>query len=348
MPRAWVWVQLLIGWLPMWALFTVMMMAAHESTFDEVVDISTRHIVLAALLGVGVHRLTARWPWPHPFRLRFLAGHLLAAGAYALCWVALNSAVQSVHEGHAVIIVGPGIGRYLIMGTWLYAMIAAVAYANREAERGAQLAAAAARSQLAALRAQLHPHFLFNALHTVVQLIPIDPRGAVRAAELLAGVLRTATEERSELLSLREEWAFVQRYLEIEAIRFGERLVVRESIEPAALDARLPSFALQTLVENAVRHGATPSIGPTELRISARLEGGQLLITVDDNGEGADPAAAERSSGTGLRRLRERLNWLYGGSASLQLRGRPGGGGFGATLQLPPSALPNTPGDDDE
>ncbi|WP_374564511.1 sensor histidine kinase [Ideonella sp.] len=334
MPRAWVWTQLAIGWLPMWALFTVLMMSAHQAPVDEAAPYALRLMAIAATLGMVVHRLTARLPWPHPFRLGFIAVHLLGGLVYAISWFGLNAVVESLLRGTIAIPIGPGLGPYLVVGMWLYCMVAAVAYASREAERSAQLQALAAGSQLAALRSQLHPHFLFNALHTVVQLIPLDPRGAVHAAELLAGVLRSAIGEHKEWVTLHDEWGFVQRYLEIEAIRFGERLVVRSEIDPALLDAQLPSFALQTLVENAVRHGAAPAIEPTTLRIGARLHGGHLLVEVDDDGVGADLAAVEGSAGTGLRRLRERLAWLYGGSAGLVLRGAPGQG-FGATLKLP-------------
>jgi hypothetical protein len=347
MPRAWVWTQLIIGWLPMWALFTVLMMSAHDAPAREAAPLALRLMLIAAALGVVVHRQTARLPWPHPFRLRFIAIHAVGGVAYSLAWYGLNVVVESLQRGALAIPIGPGLGPYLVTGIWLYTMVAAVAYARHEAERSAQLAALAARSQLAALRSQLHPHFLFNALHTVVQLIPLDPRGAVRAAELLAGVLRSAIEEPKEWSTLREEWDFVQRYLDIEAIRFGTRLVVHSEMASAALDARLPSFALQTLVENAVRHGATPSIEPTRLRIRAQLDtrAQRLLIEVDDDGAGADPALAERSAGTGLRRLRERLGWLYGNSASLSLRGAPGQG-FGATLQLPQGAIGKAEDDD--
>jgi len=260
--------------------------------------------------------------------------HIVGGLLYSLSWFGLNGVVESLLRWRIMIPVGPGLGPYLVVGIWLYGMVGAVAYATREAERSAQLAALAARSQLAALRSQLHPHFLFNALHTVVQLIPLDPRAAVRAAETLAGVLRAAIADHQELVALRDEWSFVQRYLEIEAIRFGERLVICSEIEPAALDAQLPSFALQTLVENAVRHGAAPAIEPTTLRISGRIESQVLIVDVDDDGVGVEPAMAEQGGGTGLRRLRERLGWLYGSSASLSLRGGAGKG-FGATLRLP-------------
>lgn len=334
MPRAWIWIQLFIGWLPMWALFTVLMMSAHQAPLSDAGPYALRLMAIAAALGMVVHRLTARWPWPHPFRIGFIALHLVGGVVYSLCWFGLNAVVESLLHGRIAIPVGPGIGPYLITGIWLYGMVGAVAYASREAERSAQLAAQAARSQLAALRSQLHPHFLFNALHTVVQLIPIDQRAAVRAAETLADLLRTAIADQQELVPLRDEWSFVQRYLEIESIRFGERLVVDHQIEPAALDAQLPSFSLQTLVENAVRHGAAPAIEPTTLRVRVRREASELVIDVQDDGVGAEPAAAEQGSGTGLRRLRERLGWLYGGNASLTLRGTAGQG-FGATLRLP-------------
>ncbi|CAN5140979.1 hypothetical protein BH11PSE10_BH11PSE10_20800 [soil metagenome] len=333
MPRAWVWIQLIIGWLPVWVLFTVLLMTAHGSRVGEAAPVALRLMVTAAVLGLGVQRLSARLPWPHPWRLGFLLRHSLAACVYSVSWLLLNSLVESALQGRLVLVMGPGLGAYLVTGIWFYVMIAGITYANHAAERTAQLSAQAARSQLAALRTQLHPHFLFNALHTVVQLIPIDPRGAVRAAELLAGVLRRAVEEQRDLLPLREEWSFVQRYLEIEQIRFGERLRVESAIDDAALGCTLPSFALQTLVENAVRHGAAPSVEPTTLRIEAGVEGAWLRITVSDDGSGADPARLEQ--GTGLPRLRERLAGLYGGSARLQLDCAGGRRGFGACLRVP-------------
>jgi signal transduction histidine kinase len=333
MGRAWVWVQWLIGWLPVAALFAVLMMTVHGAGFASALHYSLRMMATAALLGLAVHWLTARWPWPHPMRMGFIGRHALAAAVYALAWVLANSVVESLVAGHLVLVVGPGVASYLVTGVWFYVMIAGVAYAQRAAARNAQLEALQARSQLAALRAQLHPHFLFNALHTVVQLIPLDPERAARAAEQLAALLRASFDNPRERVTLREEWQVVQLYLDIEALRFGDRLIVEAGFEPAALDGLVPSFALQTLVENAVRHGAAPRVEATTVKLCASVQGDWLLLSVEDNGMGAEVGALE-AGGTGLRRLRERLGWLYGASASLALQGAPGQG-VRAELRLP-------------
>jgi signal transduction histidine kinase len=334
MSRAWIWIQLLVGWLPVWVLFTLLIVMAHEVPVVEAALVAMRLVVSAALLGLAVFRLTARWPWPHPFRLRFVALHLAAAVVFSLAWLALNSAIESALRGQIVITLGPGLAAMVTTGIWFYVMIAGVAYSQRAAQRTAQAQALEARSRLAALRAQLHPHFLFNALHTVVQLIPMDPRAAVGAAETLAGLLRGTIDEQRDLVPLADEWALVRRYLEIEKLRLGERLVVREAFAPDAMECTLPSFALQTLVENAVRHAAAPRVEMTTIAIDARCEGSGLVLVVSDDGPGLDPAAT--SAGTGLARLRERLAWLYGGSARLDLAAAPGHGAI-ATLLVPQS-----------
>jgi signal transduction histidine kinase len=346
MPRIWIWVQLFIGWLPVWVLFTLLMMSAHQASAGEAGLIALRMIVAAAVLGIAVYRFTARLHWPHPFRLRFVAQHVVAAGLYSTIWLLLNSLIESAFRQHWVMVIGPGLGPYLVTGVWLYAMIAGVAYASHAATRAAQTAALEARTRLAALRAQMHPHFLFNALHTVVQLIPVDPRGAVRAAEQLAGALRVTIEEQRDQVPLSDEWDFVNRYLEIEGIRFGDRLRVRAHLDAVVMQCHLPTFALQTLVENAVRHAAAPRVEPTEIDISATQADGVLILSVSDNGLGADLEAIERGAGTGLRRLRERLSWLYGSSARLELS-NGSAAGFTACLRIPQHRSEAPPGGQD-
>jgi hypothetical protein len=332
--RVWLGLQLAAAWLPMWALFTLLIHAAHDNPLDAAAIGSLRMVVPGALLGIYVYRFTMRTPWPHPFRIGFAGVHFLAALLYSACWLLLVTLIDSAVSGHVAIRIGSGIGPFLIMGVWLYIMVAGVAYANSAAQRAAQLEANATRMQLAELRAQLHPHFLFNAMHTIVQLIPADPRAATRAAEQLAASLRTTLEERRDLVPLRQEIEFVERYLAIERLRFGERLVVRTTVEGAATLALVPSFAVQTLVENAVRHGATPRVETTTLTIAGRVEGASVIIEVGDDGAGASAGDLTRSGSTGLMRLRERMHWLFGDSARLDVVTAPGEG-FNATLRLP-------------
>ncbi|HET7843669.1 MAG TPA: histidine kinase [Xanthomonadales bacterium] len=334
-------VQLLIGWLPVGALFCVLIATAHRTPVLDAAPIALQMMLTAAALGVLVDRFAARLPWPHPMRARFVFAHLAAAPAYAVSWWMLNNVVESIRHGAIAIVVGPGIVPYLVLGVWLYVMVAGVAYAQRGAARRAELEAQAARAQLAALRSQLHPHFLFNALHTVVQLVPVRPDLATQAAMQLADLLRVATGVQRDLLPLREEWAFVQRYLAIEALRLGERMRVEAAIDDAALDLLVPSFALQTLVENAVRHAVAPREAASVLRIAARLDGERLVLEVVDDGPGIDAHAPLAGSGTGLRRLRERLAALHGSAAALELGTRDGTGGVARVL------LPRTNGDED-
>ena len=335
--RAWVWLQLIIGWFPVWALYTTLIVAAHPgSSLLHAMFSAVRAIAAAALLGLGVQRLTDRVAWPHPFRPGIVALHAVAAAAYAVAWVALTSLMESALRARLVLIAPAGIVSFLVLGVWLYVMVAGVSYATRATERAARAEASAARSQLAALRAHLNPHFLFNALHTVVQLIPREPRQAAQAAEQLAGLLRTTIEEDRDLVSLAEEWAFIERYLDLERIRFGDRLQVRAEIPEAAGGALIPAFALQALVENAVRHGAAPRVEPTEVSVTARASAELLTLTVRDTGAGAGPEQLD-NGGTGLQRLRDRLGALYGNRARLELAAGPAGG-FTASLVIPLTA----------
>jgi hypothetical protein len=318
--RRHVWLQLLIGWLPIWALFATLIATAHRDTgFDTAALISLRMIAAAALLGIGVQRVAERFPWRTPVTLSFMLLHMAGAAVYSVTWVLLNSLIESVVERSLVLVVGVGIASFLVLGVWLYVMIAGVAYTIQSAERAARAESTATRAQLAALRGQLNPHFLFNALHAVVQLIPSRPKEAGMAAERVAELLRVTIEEDRDAVTLGEELAFVERYLEIERIRFAERLRVHIDVPEPARSAVVPSFALQTLVENAVRHGAGPNIEPTDVGITAALSGQVLEIEVSDNGTGATSAQLQESDGTGLRRLRERLSALYGGAATLRV-----------------------------
>ncbi len=334
MARGWLWLQLSIAWLPMWALFAAIIVIAHGLSPANAAIGSLRMIAPAALLGFVVYKFASRLPWPHPFRIVFVVAHVLAAGLYAIVWYVLICVIDSLVLGRVIVEAGPGHGIFMLTGTWLYMVVAGVAYANLAAQRSAKIEAQAARMQLDTLRSQLHPHFLFNALHTVVHLIPTNPRAATNAVEQLAGVLRSTIEEQRDIIALGEELVFVERYLAIERIRFGDRLSVHVDIADDARMASLPSFALQTLVENAIRHAAAPRIESTQILISAALHDRTLTLSVIDDGDGADVTQIENGAGTGLRRMRERMRWLYGDSAQLTLVSSEGRG-FTATLFVP-------------
>jgi LytS/YehU family sensor histidine kinase len=318
----------------MWALFTAMIVTMHGGPLTGAALLGLRMMIAAALIVVVAQRLIDRVPWPHPFRVSFAAVHIVGAVAYAAAWILLNSLIDSVMHGGPVIVLGPGIVPFLIMGVWLYVMVAGVSYATLATQRAARAESSAARAQLAALRSQLNPHFLFNALHTVVQLIPREPRRAAQAAEQLGGLLRETIEEDRDLVTVGDERAFVERYLDVERLRFGDRLRVRVEIPREADNALVPPFALLTLVENAVRHGAEPNIEPTEVVVSGSMTNGLLSLTVIDDGAGATLDQMAKTKGTGLRRLHERLIAFFGSAARLEVVPNSGRG-VTATLVIP-------------
>lgn len=330
---AWIWLQLLIGWLPVWALYVTLIATAHPGTGVVNAALSgLRAISAAAVLGLVVRRLTLRVAWPHPFRVGFLAVHLVASLLFSVSWVASIAAMESLLAGRLVLVAPAGVMPFVTLGVWLYVMVAGVSYATQASQRAALAEAMSARAQLAALRSQLQPHFLFNALHTVVQLIPQRPREAAQAAEQLAALLRMSLDDDRDVITVAEELDFVDRYLELERLRFGDRLQVRVDVPTAAREAAVPSFVLQTLVENAVRHGAMPNMEPTEVRLSASRHDGILRLTVSDTGVGTVSAA--RGAGSGLRRLQVRLRVLYGDAGRL-LASPNDPQGFTATVEVP-------------
>jgi len=297
----------------------------------------------AAVLRVGaglaiaflVYRLARRTPWPRPFRLRFAALHLVGAPVAAAAWFALSNALEALVPGWESDVGFTGrLFESLFLGIIFYAIVVGVAHAVEGSARAARAEATAARTQLAALRAQLQPHFLFNALHTVVQLIAIDPERAAEAAELVADLLRVTMDDPRDEVTLGDEWSFVSRYLAIERIRFGDRLVVREEIAAGLLGECVPAFALQTLVENAVQHGAAPRVAPTEIVVAAAGSASELTLSVRNTGDGAAVPTTGNGAGTGLARLRERLAVLYGSAARLACRPAEGGG-YEAVLVVP-------------
>lgn len=199
-----------------------------------------------------------------------------------------------------------------------------------------RLQAQLSEARLQALRMQMNPHFLFNTLHAVSSLVERDPHGVRRMIARLSELLRYTLEGGSEPeVPLREEIAFLDRYLEIQRIRFQGRLEVEKEIAPEVTDALIPNLILQPIVENAVKHGASKTEGTGRVRIQARRAGNRLSVSVSDNGPGLDDdTLPQEQRGFGLRNTRERLEELYGDAFELTFVS-PAEGGLIATISLP-------------
>jgi two-component system LytT family sensor kinase len=192
-------------------------------------------------------------------------------------------------------------------------------------------------AELRALRAQINPHFLFNSLNTIAALVHQDPTLAESMTLRLARIFRyVLTQTEKSFSPLREEIDFLRAYLDIEQMRFGERLQVRFDIADAIADQPVPSLILQPLVENAIKHGFSPKLGPCQLVVRCVAQHQELALSVEDDGVGAAPDQGHQVArvGIGLRNVRERLATVYGARARLSFESRPRHGAC-ATVYLP-------------
>ena len=184
-------------------------------------------------------------------------------------------------------------------------------------------------ARIEALASQINPHFLFNTLASIASLIRSNPETARALIVRLSGLLRRLLRSQDHFVSLREELASIDEYLDIECVRFGPQLVVTKDIASETLDVLVPSMILQPLVENSIKHGLAPKVGGGTITIRSRKAAGATTIEVVDNGLGITtrPAApGDLAGGIGLRNVRERLTVIYGSSAQLTLESTTGRG----------------------
>jgi two-component system LytT family sensor kinase len=197
------------------------------------------------------------------------------------------------------------------------------------ARREAQLVRQVVEAELRALRAQINPHFLFNSLNSVAALITEQPKAAEEMIIRLAKIFRhVLTHHDRPFSSVNEEISFLQTYLEIEKVRFGERLQVNFDVQESVKQLSVPSLILQPLVENSIKHGLGPKVGENQLTIRARKQTNYLELTVEDNGVGANRhkrLGGRPSIGMGLRNVEERLQTVYHGNASFSFESEPSG-----------------------
>jgi len=310
-------------------------------------------------------------PWIVALRPALLEATLWAFTTLAIFWLARRFPLErgrvllrvAVHIVAAVVIALARTGIMVVLGwyvTWVrprtfgpqfwgtssqnflfYALLLGIAHLvlyyrrYREREQAAeQLARGLTEARLQALKMQLQPHFLFNTLNAISALIPAEAQPARRMVARLGDLLRTTLEhEATQEVTLREELAFLEPYLEIEQARLEDRLTVVMKIAPETLDARVPHLILQPLVENAVRHGIAARIDPGTVEISASraLDDRFLQLEIRDDGQGQNrnndrDNEARPRRGVGLTNIRARLEQLYGAEHRFTLENQASGG----------------------
>ena len=334
-------------------------LAGRPTSWQEVFWQANEWLILGALTPL-VYWLARRFPLRPPIVGRNLLAH--AGGALLLCigWASAGASLRWVLGiGPSQITKTQHLTNWLLTtipwGTFMYFTILGCMYAftyfveatEREAQT-ARLAAQVAEARLSALRTQLHPHFLFNSLNAITVLVrDQDTVAAGRMLDLLSDVLRQVLRsDKAHEVSLDSELRFLERYLAIEQVRFSDRLRVRFDVENDLLDAAVPEFLLQPIVENALRHGISKRAEGGSVQISARREGNSLVLCVSDDGAGlaAPPSAPHDApgNGLGLANVRERLTTMYGTHARLELlpRSKDEGGGTLVQLTLPFRSAP--------
>jgi two-component system LytT family sensor kinase len=285
--------------------------------------------------------LSRRVPLMRGRRLRALLIHVVVSAVVALAAVGVKTLVASFvwtdepqrFERHFIIFF-----HWMVMFYWLILSMAQVLEYHRRWQgnqlRSSKLETELARAELKALKMQIEPHFLYNTLHTISEMVHAEPAAAERMIARLGQLLRHTTESGSQEVPLEREIEFLRAYLEIEQARFHDRLAVSIDVPDVLLACSVPSLVLQPLVENAIRHGTSRLAGAGTVRIDAARRGDTLVLRVADNGPGLRPSSPGRGTGVGLRNIRSRLGHLYGDAASLQLNAAEGGG-LEAVVSLP-------------
>jgi signal transduction histidine kinase len=303
----------------------------------------------AALLPLIVY-VARRFPirrehWPRTLLTHVGLGIGIALGHYAFTlWfmgvIGHGNWTQTGHTygGHLISEANYRIGIHLAAYFVVLGGVLAWEYYRKYRERellASQLAAQLSQAKLQALRMQLNPHFLFNAMNSISMLVRRNENTqAVRMLAGLSDLLRYVLEDSpSDEVPLRDELSFLERYLEIERVRFQDRLKVKVDADQETLDAFVPNLLLQPLVENAIRHGIARKVNAGLVEIAARKLGDRLILQVRDDGPGLAVALAH-GSGVGLANTKSRLEQLYGSETSFELRNAATGGAV-VTISLP-------------
>lgn len=303
-----------------------------------------------AALSPAVVLLVRRYPFKRARRGRFFLVHFCTSILFSLLhlslylplfwladWPESKAYLQSATNALTV-----GLTNVFPFGVLVYWVILCVALAleyyrgyGQEQTRAAKLEAQLAEAQLEALKMQLQPHFLFNTLHSLTDLVLEDPAQATRMIARLGDFLRLTLDNTGQQLApLSTELDFVRCYLEIEHVRFQDRLSINFEVEPGLESLLVPNLILQPLVENAILHGIASRVGPGRLEVAAKRVGDVLRLQIRDDGAGVVNRNGGAGHGVGLTNTRERLGRLYGSKGTLTLENGPDGGAI-ATIDIP-------------
>lgn len=341
----------LVAWLPVLALLTAAMVLTGWGGWVQSLLFTVPLITVYAFLCLAAWYPCRALPFTDERALMAAGTHFTTAAISAALWVGMawllaQGLERSTSWSGAAALSAEQAGLVFAMGLLLYLLSVAIHYlfaaaeASRVAERRVLEAEVAAReAELTALKAQLNPHFLFNSLNSVASLAGSDPARARAMCIELADYLRGTLDERgARLQPLARELQQVRRFLNVETVRYGDRLQVVESVDERCLGDAVPPFILQPLVENALKHGIAGLVEGGEVRIGAARSGSRLRLWVE-NPVDAD-SRPRPGAGVGLANVRERLTKVFGDEA--HLRHGPAGDGYRAEVMVP-----LTPGSDD-
>ena len=325
------------------SFISYLLLANQKTRFMDSLRYNLTHFYLWAVLSLLLFQFSRRFRVEfNPLKLRNLLLHI----PVILTFAAIHQTAQISTFWYLSLRFRPpfptlgecyrsyfGIGFYLdvIIAALIVVAVHAIFYYRdlRASElEQASLKARLAEAQLKALKMQLHPHFLFNTLHSISSLVLEDSAKANKMIARLGDFLRlTLDSSEQQMVTLKEEMDFLRCYLEIEQVRFGDRLSVDYEIEPSALTGHLPHLILQPVVENAIQHAIAPRLTPGRIDIEAKRLDGLLRVAVSDTGPGAAPTnKPTEGHGRGLSNVRARLRETYGARFRFETENIPEGG----------------------
>jgi two-component system LytT family sensor kinase len=333
------WLAIWIGWTALALFFAVSTSLTYRSTgrpanWALTIKRALSEWWLWALLTPLVAWLAVRFPLHGRHVVRHALIHVACGTVFAVAKTIADRIIFAMLTGFWMYLLVSTLALQFAIYVAIVAVAHGVGYYRRSRERE-HLEAQLAETRLQMLNMQLQPHFLFNTLNTIAEMVHEDPEKADAMIGGLSDLLRRTLDLGSaQAIALGDEIDLVSRYLDIQKSRFGDRLQVQLSIEAEAAEARVPPLLLQPIVENAIRHGLASRLDAGRIDIEGRIDGGRLRIVVTDDGSGDEGEVIAGAERVGLGNTRARLEALYGGRARLDLA-RVAGRGARVTIEIP-------------